>query len=452
MFLDVSSLIAHNPPGWYGGVAVADVDGDGRPEFVIAAEGSNRVLKWTGKHLRDIAPPTIADPGRPTLGVAAGDVDGDGREELYVLSADPAAGPDRLLKQHLDGRWEDLFERVTNLAVRNPATGRAVAAVDRRGVGRYGFFVANTGRPLRLYELGPHGRLVDLAASVGVERVVAGSGVLAAPLFGPHTDLYCLVDRGPNLFFRNRRDGAFEECAARHRLADPDEHGRGAAAADATGDGRVSVCWGNDDGPHRLMVRADGMWKDVATPALALPSAVRAVVAADFDNDGRDELFFANAGEPNRLFRLVGNGAVDVHMLDPLEALEPDDSAVGAAVADIDGDGVLELLVAHGEAAAGPLRLYKARSAGGNGWLRVVPLTRFGAPARGTAVRLEAGGRVRVKVVCGGGQSQSEPVAHFGLGPGRHVERVTITWPDGAEITIDDPGVNQTLTVAYPRG
>jgi hypothetical protein len=454
MFLDVSHLLPHNPPGLYSGVAVADVDGDGRPEFVVAAaDGPNRVLRWTGAKLRDVAPPAVADPDRPAAGVAAGDLDGDGREELYVLSADPSAGPDRLLKAQPDGRWEDVFERPGNLAVRNPATGRGVAAVDRRGVGRYGFFVANAGRPLRLYELGPHGRLVDLASAVGVERVVAGSGVLAAPLFGAHTDLLCTVEHGPNLLFRNRRDGAFEECAAKLRFTDPEEYGRGVAAVDATGDGRLAVCWGNADGPHRLMTRAAGGWKDRATPGLAFPSAVRAVVAADFDNDGHDELFFNTAGEPNRLFRLVANGEFDVHMLDPLDALEPAGHGAGAAVADIDGDGVLELLVAHGGADPQSLTLYKARSAGGNGWLRVVPLTRFGGPARGAAVRAEAGGRVRVKVVCGGsGLSQSEPVAHFGLGPERHVGRVTATWPDGAAVTVEDPGINRTLTVPYPRG
>ena len=29
------------------------------------------------------------------------------------------------------------------------------------------------------------------------------------------------------------------------------------------------------------------------------------MIAADFDNDGNDELFFNNLGEPNRLFRVL---------------------------------------------------------------------------------------------------------------------------------------------------
>jgi hypothetical protein len=141
-------------------------------------------------------------------------------------------------------------------------------------------------------------------------------------------------------------------------------------------------------------------------------------------------------------------------MLDPGDALDPEGFGTGAAVCDVDGDGVLELLVARGGRAAQPLGLFKARAAEGNGFLRVKPLTRFGAPARGAVVRAEAGGRVRVKGVCGGSgyQCQMEPVAHFGFGPGGRAERVQVTWPDGAAVVLLNPGANRTVTVPYPRG
>ncbi len=191
-------------------------------------------------------------------------------------------------------------------------------------------------------------------------------------------------------------------------------------------------------------------WKDNATPAFAFPSGVRTLIAADFDNDGNDELFLNHMGEPNRLFRA---GVSEVTMLDAGAATDADGFGTGAAVADIDGDGVLELLVSRGEQGAQPLAVYKARAASPN-WLRVRPLTRFGAPARGAVVRAEYGGRVRAKGVCGGSGylCQMEPVAHFGLGEARTVERVTVTWPDGAAVALLNPGGNRVLTVPYPRG
>jgi hypothetical protein len=454
MFADLSSLIAHNPPGLHGGVGVFDADGDGRFEFVVAGDGGpNRVLKWKGEQLRDLRVPALADEHRRAVGLAAGDLDGDGDEELYVLNDETE---DRLWKRLPDGRWENLFDRLFNAVAGNPAAGRGVVAIDRRGVGRYSFFVANVGRRMRLYELGPDDTLADLAPWLGLNELAGGCAALAVPIFGDATDLFCGNEGGPNFLFRNLGDGTFEECAERLGLSDPGEHARGMAAVDADGDGRLDLCWGNSDGPHRLMVRRpDDTWKDRATAGLAFPSTVRTVIAADFDNDGRDELFFNNLGEPNRLFRIIHSesGNFDVHMLDPLDALEPDGLGTGAAVADIDGDGVLELLVAHGESAPQPLSLYRSRSAAGNGWLRVQPLTRFGAPARGVVVRADIGGRVQVKPIGSSGYlCQMEPVAHFGLGREPRVDRVTVTWPDGAAVVLEDPGTNRTITVPFPRG
>lgn len=456
MFQDVSGLIAHNPPGLHYGVAVVAPEGARLAVAVAGFGGANRLLTWGGGALRDAAPPELADEGRRAIGVAGGDFDGDGREELYVLNADTFAGPkrfaDRLLKRLPGGGWIDLFEYPLNFPARNMASGRSVAAIDRRGVGRYGFFVANYGRPMRLYEMAPGGAITDLAPPLGLAHVAGGRGVLALPVFSPHPDLFCVNERGPNFAFRNRGDGTFEEVAAELGLADCEEHGRGVAALDAGGS--FGLAWGNWDGPHRLVVPQGCEWADLATPAFAFPSAVRTVIAADFDNDGNDEIFLNNLGEPNRVFRVAPRSEeITLTLLDPGAALDPDGYGTGAAVCDIDGDGVLELLVARGEKEPQPLAVFKARAAFPN-WLRVRPLTRFGAPARGAVVRAEYGGRVRVKGICGGSGylGQMEPVAHFGLGELRVADRVTVTWPDGAGVVLLNPGGNKTVVVPYPRG
>jgi hypothetical protein len=481
MFHDVSAVIANNFPALHYGVAAVALEGL-RLAFVVAGFGGpNRLLVWSGGQLRDVASPELADMERQAIAVAAGDLDGDGREEIYILNTDTFAGPkrfaDRLFHQHPSGLWEDFFERPENHAVRNLAAGRSVAVIDRRGVGRYGFIVANYGRPMRLYELGPGGALADLAPALGLMHVAGGRGVLALPVFSPHPDIFCVNEHGPNLAFQNRGDGTFIEMADQLRLADRDEHARGVTAFDAGG--TFGLAWANWDGLHRLMLRNEtGTWSNHATPSFALPSAARTLIAADFDNDGHDELFLNNIGEPNRLFRVEVRPAaemtaspetraaghepfprpapryeIQLRLLDAGDAVDAHGMGTGAAVADIDGDGVLELLVAHGERAPQPLALFKARTASPH-YIRVRPLTRFGAPARGAVVRAEYGGRVHIKGICAGSGylCQMEPVAHFGLGDCEKVDRINVTWPDGAAVTLLNPGSHRLITVPYPHG
>jgi len=456
MLRDHSHLLADNPPYLGYGIAVADLDGDGRPAMVVCGFGvPNRVLRWDGRRLVDTADPVVADRDRQGIGVAAGDIDGDGREELYVLNTDTFAGRkrlgDRLFDGHEDGSWTDLFETAPNAAALNLSAGRSVCAIDRLGRGKYGFAIANYGGPLRLYELDPDGRIVDVAPELGIDVVTGGRALVAAPLVTDRVDLFAANENGPNLLFANLGEDGFTEVAEPFGLTDAHEHGRGVAVADLDGDGRLDLVCGNWEGPHRLWRQTEtGPFIDVAPAALRRPSRVRTVIAADFDNDGYEELFFNNIGEPNRLFAWRDAAWCEI----PLDSVvaEPTGLGTGAAIADIDGDGVLELLVSHGETGYQPLSLQKVPDAAASAWIRVRPLTPSGAPARGALVRVLAHGRDHLRVIDGGSGylCQMEPVAHVGLGSSAHVDRVEVRWPDGVVRTILDPDANQVLIVAHP--
>jgi hypothetical protein len=168
---------------------------------------------------------------------------------------------------------------------------------------------------------------------------------------------------------------------------------------------------------------------------MARPGRNRTVIAADFDNDGYDEIFFNNMGEPNRLF---GWREGRWTALDIGDALEPFGTGTGAVIGDFDGTGRLRLVICHGEIDAQPLSCY-APAPCDNNWVRVLPLTQFGAPARGAVVRLRAGGRLQTKVIDAGSGylCQMEPVAHFGLGKIDQVDEVEVQWPDGSRRKID---------------
>ncbi|CAK0746235.1 Repeat domain-containing protein [Azospirillaceae bacterium] len=452
MFLDCTHLLAETPAYPSFGAAVCDIDGDGAFEIIVTGHGApNRALKWNKGRLVNCTPTPLTDPSGFALAVAAADIDGDGREELYIVNGEKDSNirkqSDRLFAS-FGQRWLDLLAQPENNKVVSPYVGRTVACLDRFGRGRYGFAVANNRAPITLYELDAHGQLSDVSEDAGIDLIAVGSACAALPLISDHMDLFVSNEHGPNFLFRNLGDGTFEDVAERWPLADARQAGRGIAVVDAPYDGRFALLCGNWEGSHRLFTQRGGSFIDIAPSDLSLPSRVNAVIAADFDNDGYEELFFHNFGQPNRLFGWRHDQWQEIEIGD---AAEPRNHGVGAVACDIDGDGRLELLLCHNESTSHSVSVYRTPQ-NNNAWVRVMPLTAAGAPARGAIVTCIAGGRTQRRAICAGGGylSQMEPTAHFGLGHVTNVEKIVIFWPNGTEVVINDPPVGRVLTVPYP--
>ncbi|MEO1269984.1 MAG: CRTAC1 family protein [Myxococcota bacterium] len=447
-----SDRIRDNPARRRYGVAVSDLDGDGDVEAIVAGYGgANEVLDWQQGALVDIAPPEVADSGRKAIGVAACDVNGDGREDIYLLNIDRFGGlgevSDRLLVWSKGG-WQDLFELPQNAGRTNRFAGRSVACLDRDGDGRYGVFVANYGGPMKLFEVDDDQRLTDVGPEAGIALITGGRSLLTLPLEGrPGMHMFAGNENGPNFLFQNQGDGTFQEVAATAGVADPMETVRGVTTLDADGDGDFDLLYGNWEGPHRLFVAEDGLVFQDRTPgAMRTPSRIRTVIAADFDNDGVEELFWNNIGQPNRLFGWRRGAWVELPIGD---ALEPNGLGTGGAVGDFDGDGLLDLLVSHGESGPQPLSLYVTKP-NGNHWLRVAPRTAQGGPARGALVTLtDATGRTQRRMVDAGSGylCQMEPVAHFGLGTTTEVTSIEVRWPSGDVKRVERPAIDHMLIV-----
>ena len=449
-FEDITSQIVENPKRLSYGVSVTDVNKDGNFDFIVTGFGYlNLALSYENGKLVNIAnQEKFSDEFRRTIGVAACDIDRDGYEEIYFLNTDTYSGTKKYSDRLIDlekGKFIDLFEIEKNQKDLNLTAGRSVVCVDRKGDGNYGVYVANYGGPTRYYEYNDD-ILVDKSVQLNLATVTGGRAVVAGHIISDKIDVFAANERGANFLYKNDK-GKFLDVAYEYRVQDVLQNGRGTALSDIYYRGRLDILNGNWGGFHRAYVLKNDIFEDIAKPPFDEPSRIRTVISADLDNDGYDEVFLNNIGEPNKLFRILENGLIKQIPLDV--GLEPDGYGTGAAVADIDNDGVLELLVSHGESWDQPLSLYKAKVDPDNKYLRIKPLNQYGAPARGATVTLISNLRKHSKTIDSGSGylCQMEPVAHYGIRKNEKDIKIQIKWTNGKTKTISVKELNQTITL-----
>lgn len=474
------------------GVAVSDVDNDGSLEWIVAGfSGPNFVLKFdrATKRLINLAQDhrysAIADQGGQAIGVCACDIDGDGREEIYFLNTNNAyAGRadygDSLFKWR-NGKYVNLYTDPVNSRMEAKSfAGRSVACIDRLGTGKYSIVIATYSRGgvgnFALVEMDENhpsndvstGNIVlkNVASVAKIDKATGGRGLVVGPILGNNgrSDIFFgnegnpwMGNPGDNFLFKNLGNGSFEDIAEQAEIQDKYNNARGISLADFNRDGLLDIAYGNWEGEHRLFMQYKAVgearkFRNIANRQYAVPTKIRTVIAADFDNNGDTDIFMNNIcshrdpndREPNKLFTVIPNqfnNSSDPEIIG--QAKEPRGFGTGAAITDMDGDGVLDLLISHGESQTQPLKVYRVNrdvsrnQAGKYNWVRVFPRTKYGAPARGALVKLTTRtGRVYSSVIDGGSGylCQMEPVAHFGLGEDKPM-KLDVQYPDGVVVS-----------------
>ena len=432
-FKNITNLIENNTDRLSYGVSVADINNDSKFEFIVAGfRYPNLALGFRDGVLKNLINNSIfSDQKRSTIGVASCDINQDGMEETYFLNTDTYSGEKKYSDRLLNFKKEiiDLFELPKNQKNLNLTAGRSVVCVDRKGDGKYGFYVANYGGPTRFYELN-NDLIREIAPDLKIDKITGGRAVVAGHILGNKMDIFAANERGPNFLYFNDKD-QFYNVSTEYNTDDVLQNGRGTTLSDFLYRGSLDIINGNWEGFHRIFVNNETTFNDMASKDFRVPSRIRTIISADFDNDGYDEIFMNNIGEPNKLFKILENGKISQIKIS--NALEKNGLGTGAAVADIDNDGILELLISHGETGPQPLSLFKSNIKNKK-FLMIAPKTTYGAPARGATVILVTNKRRHAKTIDAGSGylCQMEPVAHYGFRKNEIIKNVIIKWTDGS--------------------
>ena len=444
----------------YGmGVAVGDYNGDGRQDLYITCLGRNRLLLNEGGHFRETTESAGVAGGENDWSTSAAffDYDRDGDLDLFVANYVQWSRKDDL----------EIDFRLTGL-------GRAYGAPNH--------FI---GTHNRLYRNEGGGRFSDVSRSAGIQindgtgAKPAGKGLGVSPVDYDRDgwiDLVIANDTVRNFLYHNRGDGTFEEIGAREGVAyDRNGKATGAMGIDSAyfrNNLDLGIGIGNfANEMTSLFVAADGR-PPLADESvlLGLGSATRlaltfGIVFFDADLDGRLDLLQVNGhleheinkvqsgqhyAQPAQLFWNCGDGCRNLfNLVEDSGDLSAPMVARGAAYADIDADGDLDLVVTQNGRSA---RLFRNDRQNGNHWLRLrlIGSGDSNTDAIGARIELTAGGVTQYRFVMPtrSFMSQVEMPVTFGLGQLDAVERLTIIWPDATRQEILSPRVDQLIELS----
>ena len=289
------------------------------------------------------------------------------------------------------------------------------------------------------------------------------------------TDIFVANDTVQNFLFRNLGDGLFEEIGTGMGIAyDRNGHATGAMGIDAAhyrNDGTLGVVIGNfanEMSSLYVMPQPDIPFSDDAIIEGIGPASRQvlsfATLFLDYDLDGRLDLLEINGhieneinrvqssqqyAQPPQLFWNCGDACDTAFLLagsDTGNALFAPIVGRGAAYADIDGDGDLDLALTRTGGRAILLRNDTPRS--GN-WLRLwLAGSSDNRDAIGAEVTLTADNGMQKRRVTPvrGYLSQVEMPLTFGLGEATQVS-VEIRWPEGTTQRFDELPINRQLRI-----
>ncbi|MDP6745604.1 MAG: CRTAC1 family protein [Candidatus Poribacteria bacterium] len=419
--------------GYNHGIAVADYDNDGDPDFLLTGLMSNSLYQNNGDGTFSNVT-QLAGVGHSGWSSSATffDYDRDGHLDLYVVN-------------YVDYRFDEEFPVCKEFGVQDYCNLRYYR-----------------GTADRLYHNNGDGTFSNVTQLACIEDPGGsfqgkGLGVIATDFNNDRwPDLYVANDGTPNYLFYNNGDGTFSEIAAYTGCAYSDDGlaqaGMGVDTGDYNQDGLMDIYVTNFSEETNNLYRnnGDGTFTDcIHQVGLGNPTFLPVgfgTIFFDYDNDMDLDLFVANGhvtqhahlksdllsyGQQNQLFEQWTIGQfTEVSS----ELSRYSEISRGVLVADYDNDGDLDLLITQLNQ---PTRLYQnqtVESESTHHWIRLKMVGKdSNRDGIGTRVKIEIGELSLIRDIrtSSGYLSSQDQRLTVGLGKYSIIDRLTVYWPNG---------------------
>jgi hypothetical protein len=492
------------------GCAFIDYDNDGWPDILLV-----NGMDWPGHRSRTSTlnlyhnnhDGTFTDVTQKSglgiemygMGVAVGDYDNDGYDDIFIS----ALGQSRLFHNNGNATFTDLTRQAGLMGPNEFSTSAAWVDFDRDGhldllVANYVQWTPATdlfctldgvqksyctpesykGASARLWRNRGDGTFEDVTKKAGLfDPTSKGLGVAVLDYDNDGwPDLLIANDTERNKLYHNNGNGTFTETGISAGVAFSENGvaraGMGVDAADYDRSGRSSLLITNFANQMLALYHneGNGLFVDDAPRSEAGRASLLTLGFGcfffDYDLDGWLDIFVANGhienqiervqkrvtyAQPPHMFRNLGAGKFQevTRQLGP--AFATPRVARGAAYADFDNDGDLDVLVTTN---AGPAKLFR-NDGGTNHSLRVRLVgTKSNRDGIGAVVKATSNGETQTLMMRSGSSylSASELVLTFGLGQRTTVDHFEIKWPSGQIDQISNLAAGQTVTIKEAGG
>ena len=496
------------------GVALIDYDNDGWPDIFIV-NGTN----WPGqpsKHstpklyhnnhdgtFTDVTHKAGLDVEMLGMGVAVGDYDNNGFDDLFVT----AMGQSHLFHNNGNGTFTDVTQKAGLMGPKEFSTSAAWVDYDRDG--KLDLVVANyvqwsidqdlyctldgksksyctpesyKGLAVRLWHNRGDGTFEDVTKKAGLGDPTSKTlGIAIVDYDGDGwPDLLFSNDTQPNKLYRNNGNGTFTEKAVLAGVAFSEDGvaraGMGVDAADYDRSGVPSLLITNFANQMISLYHNEGK-------GLFVDEAPRSEIGRDtlltlgfgcfffdYDLDGWPDILIANGhidsdiqrvqpnvkyAMPPHLFRNLGKGSFQEVTKGLGAGFASPRVGRGAAYADINNDGRLDVLLSTN---GGPAYLFANVASGDSAQQKSLRVKLVGTKSNrdgiGAVVKVSSGGEMQSQMLRSGSSylSASELVLTFGLARKDKADAVEVRWPSGQVEKLTNVAAGQTVTVTEGEG